>query len=267
MSSLVFGVRAIREPRSFGDTLSIRTVVFSSSLRDYILSLHPTSFLDMLTTMVLISFIALSLLSVPSPIVAFVPRPTNQMIMIRTTTVRLFSTRARAPSVSRVSDELLQMFNSQITNELEASQLYLAASIWCDKDDLVGMAAYMRNEATEERGHALAFIDFANKRNMAIKLEDVKAPEANWKNVEEIWQNVVASEQENTEALLALGDVSASCKDHALTTFLQPYHIEQVNSEDSLSTILSKVTDENRTPGLIRQLDYELGQEAGSHVV
>lgn len=203
------------------------------------------------------------LLLTPLQAVAFAPKP-----MIRTTAVRLFSTtRARAPKGTRVSDELLQMFNSQVTSELEASQLYLAASIWCNSQDLVGMATYMRRESMEERNHALAFIDFATKRNMLIKLEDVEAPDAKWKNVEELWHNVVASEKENTDSLLALGDIAAACKDHALTAFLQPYHMEQVNSEDNLSTILSKVTEENRTPGLIRQLDHELGLEASSHAV
>jgi hypothetical protein len=41
---------------------------------------------------------------------------------------------------------------------------------------------------------------------------------------------------------------------------------EQVNSEDNLRTVIAKVGDENKTPGLLRQLDSELGQEAsGSH--
>mmetsp|Transcript_30811 Transcript_30811/g.50891 ORF Transcript_30811/g.50891 Transcript_30811/m.50891 type:complete len:111 (+) Transcript_30811:483-815(+) len=108
-------------------------------------------------------------------------------------------------------------------------------------------------------------IDFANKRNINIKLASIPAPGADWKNVEELWQNILESEQANTESLLALGDCATTCKDHSLTTFLQPYHMEQVNSEDSLSTIVSKVREENRTPGLIRQLDHELGNEAGSH--
>jgi len=38
-----------------------------------------------------------------------------------------------------------------------------------------------------------------------------------------------------------------------------------LNSEDHLGVILAKVRDENKTPGLIRQLDTELGQEASSH--
>jgi ferritin len=48
----------------------------------------------------------------------------------------------------------------------------------------------------------------------------------------------------------------------SLTRFLLRFDQEQVNSEDNLRTILAKVRDENKTPGLLRQLDYELGQEA-----
>jgi len=35
-----------------------------------------------------------------------------------------------------------------------------------------------------------------------------------------------------------------------------------VNSEDKLRTILAKVQEESKTPGLLRQLDTELGKEA-----
>jgi hypothetical protein len=54
---------------------------------------------------------------------------------------------SRVPVQSRVSSpELLDLFNRQVTNELQASQLYLSASIWCDLNDLVGMASFMRRE-------------------------------------------------------------------------------------------------------------------------
>jgi hypothetical protein len=42
-----------------------------------------------------------------------------------------------------ISDEVVQLINSQVTVELSASQLYLSASIWCDQQELVGMAAYV----------------------------------------------------------------------------------------------------------------------------
>ena len=44
---------------------------------------------------------------------------------------------------------------------------------------------------------------------------------------------------------------------------LNPFHMEQVDAEDKIGSIIAKVTDENRTPGLLRQLDHELGLEAG----
>jgi len=45
-----------------------------------------------------------------------------------------------------------------------------------------------------------------------------------------------------------------------LTNSISPCQ-EQVDSEDKLRTILSKVKEENQTPGLLRQLDTELGSE------
>lgn len=47
-----------------------------------------------------------------------------------------------------------------------------------------------------------------------------------------------------------------------MTSFLQPFHLEQVESEDKMATILAKVRDEKKTPGLLRQLDTKLGEEA-----
>ena len=178
--------------------------------------------------------------------------------------VALFATKAPASS-RNISSELTNMFNSQVTNELSASQLYLSASIWCDQCDLVGMASYMRRESEEERGHALEFVDFANKRNIKLRLEDIEAPDAEWATVEEMWEDLIEAEEDNTQSLLELGDEAANCRDHALSAFLQPFHMEQVDSEDKLRTILSKVRDENKTPGLLRQLDTELGCEASSH--
>ena len=83
-----------------------------------------------------------------------------------------------------------------------------------------------------------------------------------WATPEDLWEDVLASEIKNTQSLLKLNDAAASCHDHAVSSFLMPFHIEQVNSEDNLRTILSKVRDENKTPGLLRQLDTELGHQS-----
>lgn len=128
------------------------------------------------------------------------------------------------------SGAMLDLFNQQVTHELEASQLYLSASIWCDGRNLVGMARFMLTESNDERGHALAMIDFANKRNIPIKLGDLRAPDAAWDTPEELWEDILTAEMENTQSLLALGDEAAKCNDHAVTTFLMPYHMVRLLS-------------------------------------
>jgi ferritin len=155
-----------------------------------------------------------------------------------------------------------KLYNSQITNELSASQLYLAASIWCDEQELTGMASFTRAESSEERDHALNMIDFALKRDMPLKLEALDAPDANWESVEGLFSDLLEAEKSNSQALYMLADAAQASHDHAVTTFLMPFHSEQVDSEANLKTLLAKVREERQIPGLIRQLDYQLGSEA-----
>lgn len=154
--------------------------------------------------------------------------------------------------------KLHSLFNSQITNELAASQLYLSASIWCEEREFVGMANYMRRESDEERNHALALIDFANKREIPIELDVIPAPISKWTTLEDLWGNLLDCEKANTAALYSMADAAQACHDHAVTTLLMPFHSEQVESEGNLKTILAKVREENLTPGLVYQLDTEL---------
>mmetsp|Transcript_28035 Transcript_28035/g.39408 ORF Transcript_28035/g.39408 Transcript_28035/m.39408 type:complete len:216 (+) Transcript_28035:144-791(+) len=169
--------------------------------------------------------------------------------------------------MTRVTQECADLLNAQVTRELEASQLYLSASIWCEQQNLVGMAAYMLSESEEERTHALQIIDFASKRDVALSLETLKAPKSNWDSCLDVWNTLLDAEKANTQSLFKLADAAAEGRDHALTGFLLPYHSEQVESEDHLETIISKVRDESLTPGLIRQLDTELGASVKASVV
>jgi ferritin len=196
---------------------------------------------------------------------AFSPRPLSSRAQVGLAV----SHQAAAPSSSVTKGEreqLLNLFNKQVTRELEASQLYLAASIWFDKLEMVGMASYMLGESNDERGHALEFVEFGHKRDIEITLEDLEAPDASeWETAEDVWMDVLECERSNTQNLLNLADAAQASNDHAVLAFLQPFHMEQVNSEDKLKAILAKVRDEDKTPGLLRQLDTELAKESASH--
>lgn len=207
-------------------------------------------------TALLISPIAL-LLSSPSPAAAFLHsahRPCPASVALRATTP--------PPSQAGPSKALLDLFCDQVSQELTASQFYLSASIWFNSREWEGMASYMLAESSDERVHALELIDFANKRNIPVTLHGLAAPPADWNSPEAVWKDVLKMEQSNTANLLRLADAATQCQDYAVLACLNPFHMEQVDAEDKISTIIAKVADENKTPGLLRQLDHELGLEA-----
>ena len=144
---------------------------------------------------------------------------------LQQTTV-LSSTQSADSSTRRgASEELLDLINHQVTNELSASQLYLSASLWCETQDLSGMATYMRAEAAEERDHAMGVMDYALKRDFPIDLEELEVPDSGWNSVQELWENLLKAEEENTQNLLRLADAAIACGDHTTSAFLMPYHM------------------------------------------
>ena len=164
--------------------------------------------------------------------------------------------------ISTAVTKMHSLFNSQITKEMNASQLYLSASIWCDEQEYTGMAAFMRLESSEERTHALEMVDFALKRDFPVELEALQAPHAHWETPEALWEDLVQAEKTNSESLYVLANAAQECQDHALTTFLMPFHTEQVDAVANMKTILAKIREESIAPGMIRQVDAKLSADA-----
>jgi ferritin len=158
------------------------------------------------------------------------------------------------------SQELVQLWSSQVSVELAASQLYLSASIWFRARDMDGMAAWMLGESAEERGHGLQILEFAMKKGFPVELHPLHAPRADWTHPVQVWEDILNAEQTNTQNLLKLAAVASTCGDYAAKAFLGPFHIEQLEAEDKVSAILAKVRE--ASPSLLMELDHQLGVEA-----
>jgi ferritin len=205
----------------------------------------------------------------PSMARAFAFAPTRLASQsMRTTAVvtQTFSTAIKNTDASvadtpedRVSNKLVALMNGQITKEFSASQLYLAGSIWCKSQELDGMASYMLKESADERAHALMFVQFCLKKEIPVALQELVAPPSSWESAEALWTDLLHEEEENTRSLFRVNDEANAVHDYAISAFLQPLHMEQVESEEAMRGVLAKVRDEIKTPGLIRMLDSELG--------
>lgn len=166
---------------------------------------------------------------------------------------------ASSSSPTETAPKVVELMQQQVSNELKASQFYCSAAIWFKKNDLDGMASFMQAESEEERTHAMGILDFGLKRNMDLDLTALDAPPSNWNNARDVFEAALMAEEANTQNLNDLADAAMDARDHALLAFLMPFHLEQVEAEDNLTDLLAKVTDESKTPGLLRQLDQTMG--------
>jgi ferritin len=159
---------------------------------------------------------------------------------------------------SPAHQELIQLWSDQVSVELSASQLYLSASIWFRQRDMAGMAAWMLGESGEERGHGLAILEFGHKRRFPVILQALDAPRWDWETPTQVWESILEAEQTNTQNLLRLAKMAEQCGEYACQAFLDPFHIEQLDAEDKVGSILAKV----KGGANLSDLDFQLGLEA-----
>lgn len=166
--------------------------------------------------------------------------------------------RASMSRHTETAPKVVELMQQQVSNELKASQFYCSGAIWFKKNDLDGMATFMQKESEEERSHAMGILDFGLKRKMDLGLTALDAPPSNWNTARDVIESALMAEEANTKNLNELADAAVDARDHALLAFLMPFHLEQVEAEASLDDLLAKVTEESKTPGLLRQLDQSM---------
>ena len=102
----------------------------------------------------------------------------------------------------KLTDDLLQKFNEQITLEFEASMVYRQLAIAADDLDLSGMAAWLRHQADEEIVHANKFIDHVADRDSFPTIGAIPAPPVQaGLSALEIFRAALAHEQKVSEAI------------------------------------------------------------------
>jgi ferritin len=84
--------------------------------------------------------------------------------------------------------------NDQITNEMFASNQYLAMSAYFDHLSLPGFAQWMRVQAEEEREHAMKFYDFIHDRNGRVRIGAVPEPVVEFDSPLEVFEKALLHE-------------------------------------------------------------------------
>ena len=158
-----------------------------------------------------------------------------------------------------ISQSLVDALNEQFKHELYSSYLYLAMAAYCDDQNLPGFAHWMRLQADEEREHAMKFYDFVLDRDGRVVMPALAQPPRDFGSPQNVFEQVLAHEQEVTSLIEQLYRKAGSEQDHATEIFLEWFISEQVEEEKTASQILEtlRMAGDNKVALLI--LDRELG--------
>ncbi|HSD64566.1 MAG TPA: ferritin [Ignavibacteriaceae bacterium] len=161
-----------------------------------------------------------------------------------------------------LKDKIQKALNAQLNLEMASSYLYLSMATYFENVNFNGFASWMKIQSGEEYGHAMKIYSYINQRNGKVNLMKIDAPKSEWKDAVEVFSDTLKHEQNVTEKIGNLVELSLTDKDYATNTFLQWFVTEQVEEEATAINILDKIKmiGDNRN-GLFL-LDRELGMRA-----
>jgi ferritin len=159
-----------------------------------------------------------------------------------------------------LSKKVQKELNNQVNAEIYSAYLYLSMSSYCETLSLGGFANWMRVQFQEEMSHGLKIFDYINERGGQALLSAIDKPETSWKNIVDVFENVVKHEKLVTSLIHKLVEVARSEKDYATENMLQWFVNEQVEEEANAEQLLEDVKRiDGKGQGLL-MLDRELRQ-------
>lgn len=155
---------------------------------------------------------------------------------------------------------VLDAINQQINAELSASYAYLAMSAWCQAQNFLGAAKWLRIQSQEEYGHAMKLFDFVLAKGGSPELLAMAKPTATFGSVLEIFETALKQEQEVGRQIDRLYELAFTEKAFAAMAELQWFLTEQVEEEKTAREIVGKLRLIRNDPAALIDLDRELGE-------
>jgi ferritin len=139
----------------------------------------------------------------------------------------------------KISDEMNAALNKQIKLELDSSYIYLSMSYWFKAKDLDHLALFFKNQAMEEREHALKIADYVLETDGVVSFEQIDKPKSDFESVDQILQITLQHEEHVTKAIYQLYDMAIERKEYNLKPLLDWFIEEQVEEEDQIRKLIA----------------------------
>jgi ferritin len=149
--------------------------------------------------------------------------------------------------------------NDQINYELYSSYQYLAMAAWCQHEQFMGCAQWLRIQSQEEYGHAMRLLEFMLARNCEVKLKPIAAPEGKFNSVANVFESALEQEMRVSAQIDALYELAFNEKAFAALVELEWFITEQVEEEKTAREVVHKFKMVDGDPASLLDLDRELG--------
>ena len=158
------------------------------------------------------------------------------------------------------SQTVQDAINEQINNELSASYSYLAMSAYCQHENFMGCARWLRIQSQEEYGHGMRLLDFLLARGGTVKLKAIVEPASQFPSIAAVFEAALKQELEVSQRIDGLYELALKEKTFAVLVQLQWFITEQVEEEKTAREIVAKFHLLKNDPAALLDLDRELAR-------
>jgi ferritin len=152
--------------------------------------------------------------------------------------------------------------NEQIKREEHSSRIYLSMASWAERNGFPGAANWLYVQTEEERIHMLKLVHYLNGRGGAAVIPALDAPEAKFKSLLDVFQQVLKHEEYISESINNLYAVCTKEKDFTTANYLQWYITEQIEEESTVRSILDQIKLAGTEKGGLFMMDKEFAAMA-----
>lgn len=161
--------------------------------------------------------------------------------------------------MKKISTDLIDGLNKQITAEFESAYLYLAMADYLHAQNFDGMARWFKKQADEEKRHGLKINDFLIERGVTPVLGEIKAPKKEWDDIISLFDDAYRHECAVSDMIYDLVAQGMEDRDFASLSFLQWFVDEQVEEETQSLSLLKKVHLTDEIAAGLMVLDQQMG--------
>lgn len=154
----------------------------------------------------------------------------------------------------KISKTLNDAINTQIGEELKASNGYANMAAYFNSLGLVRLTDMFFDQSEEEREHAMKFVHYLLEVDGDMQIPAIPEVSYQFKSVKEAFETALSWEQDVTQKINHLMDLAVEEKDYATQHFLTWYVDEQIEEEATMSQLILLAEElKDRSPLMIER--------------